>query len=348
VAPSTCCVGTENSCGGNGGTNRNASGTRPSTRHSRRRLRGHLTAYGGEPFARQLDVPAQEPSPSGAARRSLDRYRLDGGGIARPLALGLDPGLGWTHRDAPYRNSAALDLVEAVRPDIDDYVLDLLRERTFSRREFGELPTGQVRLAPLLAKLLAESTLGRWEEALTPHAKEIARTLAGAAGVRAPSATARGAARRAEGRSVAGHPKWHARRGRQTPVVCAASSCRSTSGAMQGSYVLTACRPSRPNEPRTSWERRGGRSRQCGHRRKIRRRHQRRRRSGPQPSQNGPVWLGSGSVRIPARTTERSSYVKCMPGLARVTLPAMVNATGLTSGYCFQIKRGKQTPQPMY
>jgi len=42
------------------------------------------------------------------------------------LALGLDPGLGWAHRDAPYRDSAALDLVEAVRPDVDGYVLDLL------------------------------------------------------------------------------------------------------------------------------------------------------------------------------------------------------------------------------
>jgi hypothetical protein len=29
-------------------------------------------------------------------------------------------------------------------------------------------------------------------------------------------------------------------------------------------------------------------------------------------------------------------------------LSAMVSATGLTSGYCFQIKRGKQTPHPMY
>jgi CRISPR/Cas system-associated endonuclease Cas1 len=74
------------------------------------------------------------------------------------LALGLDPGLGWAHRDTPYRDSAALDLVEAVRPDVDEYVLDLLAQRTFSRREFVELPTGQVRVASSLAKLLAEST----------------------------------------------------------------------------------------------------------------------------------------------------------------------------------------------
>jgi hypothetical protein len=41
-------------------------------------------------------------------------------------------------------------------------------------------------------------------------------------------------------------------------------------------------------------------------------------------------------------------FREVLPGLARVTLPAMVNATGLTSGYCFQIKRGERTPHPMY
>ncbi|MGH9322196.1 MAG: CRISPR-associated endonuclease Cas1, partial [Vicinamibacteria bacterium] len=39
------------------------------------------------------------------------------------LAVGLDPGLGWAHRDAPYRDSAALDLLEPLRPLVDDYVM---------------------------------------------------------------------------------------------------------------------------------------------------------------------------------------------------------------------------------
>jgi hypothetical protein len=37
-----------------------------------------------------------------------------------------------------------------------------------------------------------------------------------------------------------------------------------------------------------------------------------------------------------------------LPGLARVTLPAMMKATGLSSAYCFKIKRGERTPHPMY
>jgi len=120
------------------------------------------------------------------------------------MALGLDPGLGWAHRDAPYRDSAALDLVEAVRPDVDDYVFGLLAERTFSRREFVELPSGHVKIAPPLVKLLTESTLARWESAIAVHGEDVVQTLARAVGpgVRAPKAAARGAG--GKGRSVLG------------------------------------------------------------------------------------------------------------------------------------------------
>jgi hypothetical protein len=61
------------------------------------------------------------------------------------IAMGLDPGIGWAHKDAPYRDSAALDVLEPLRPVADAWVLRLLRARTSSRREFIELPNGQVR-----------------------------------------------------------------------------------------------------------------------------------------------------------------------------------------------------------
>ena len=34
--------------------------------------------------------------------------------------------------------------------------------------------------------------------------------------------------------------------------------------------------------------------------------------------------------------------------LQAVTLPQMMKATGLTSGYCWRIRRGDRTPHPMY
>jgi len=53
-------------------------------------------------------------------------------------AVGLDPGLGFLHADTKNRNSAALDLLEAIRPDIDEYVARMLHKRVFSRNDFSE------------------------------------------------------------------------------------------------------------------------------------------------------------------------------------------------------------------
>src|ERR1700687_1071111 len=39
-------------------------------------------------------------------------------------ALGLDPGIGVMHVDSPSRDSLACDLMEAVRPPVDSYLLD--------------------------------------------------------------------------------------------------------------------------------------------------------------------------------------------------------------------------------
>ena len=39
-------------------------------------------------------------------------------------ALGLDPGIGVLHVDTPARDSLACDLMEAVRPQIDGFLID--------------------------------------------------------------------------------------------------------------------------------------------------------------------------------------------------------------------------------
>jgi CRISPR/Cas system-associated endonuclease Cas1 len=44
--------------------------------------------------------------------------------------LGLDPGLGILHVDRNNRDSLALDLLEAVRPDVDRHVLRMVFERS--------------------------------------------------------------------------------------------------------------------------------------------------------------------------------------------------------------------------
>lgn len=37
-----------------------------------------------------------------------------------------------------------------------------------------------------------------------------------------------------------------------------------------------------------------------------------------------------------------------LPGLAEVTVPQMMRATGLSSIYCWRIRRGERVPHPMY
>jgi CRISPR associated protein Cas1 len=89
-------------------------------------------------------------------------------------AVGLDPGIGIVHRDQPARDSLALDLLEAVRPAVDDYLLTLLRERTFAARDFYETRRGTVRILPPLTHQLAQ-TLPAWAERIQRRGADLSR-----------------------------------------------------------------------------------------------------------------------------------------------------------------------------
>jgi hypothetical protein len=92
------------------------------------------------------------------------------------LAQGLDPTLGVLHADQRNRDSLALDAMESVRADVDAFLLDLLEDRDFSARDFGELPNGVCRIAAPLTHELA-LTLPHWRECLRPIAAGLAQTF---------------------------------------------------------------------------------------------------------------------------------------------------------------------------
>jgi CRISPR associated protein Cas1 len=92
------------------------------------------------------------------------------------LAHGLDPALGVLHADQRNRDSFALDAMEPVRPDVDAFLLDLLEDRAFTARDFGELPNGICRIAAPLTHELA-LTLPHWRECLRPVAAKLAQTF---------------------------------------------------------------------------------------------------------------------------------------------------------------------------
>ena len=74
------------------------------------------------------------------------------------------------------RDSLPLDLMEAVRPSVDRYLLALLRDRVFRSGDFYETQRGSVRLLAPLTHELAE-TLPAWRKLIAPVAEGVAALL---------------------------------------------------------------------------------------------------------------------------------------------------------------------------
>ncbi len=92
------------------------------------------------------------------------------------VALGLDPGIGFLHVDTDSRDSLACDLMEAVRPHIDAYLLDWVRRQPFRREWFFENRDGNCRLMAQMCIRLSE-TAQTWGALLAPVAEWVCRKL---------------------------------------------------------------------------------------------------------------------------------------------------------------------------
>lgn len=98
-------------------------------------------------------------------------------------AVGLDPGLGIVHADYRARDSLALDLMEPIRPHVDRYVLELLRDRAFRASAFHETRKGSCRILAPLSHELAETVID-WATLVAPIAEKVTHLLADAPEVR--------------------------------------------------------------------------------------------------------------------------------------------------------------------
>jgi CRISP-associated protein Cas1 len=120
-------------------------------------------------------APRAATSPINATRNYLFAC-LESEARLALLAHGCDPQLGCLHADQRNRDSLALDAMEPVRADVDAFLLDLLEDRTFTARDFGELPNGVCRIAAPLTHELA-LTLPHWPECLRPIAARLAQAF---------------------------------------------------------------------------------------------------------------------------------------------------------------------------
>ena len=92
-------------------------------------------------------------------------------------AMGLDPGLGLgLHTDTPNRDSLALDVLEPVRPQIENWLLSWIMQEPLHRADFFETATGNCRLRSHLCAKLSE-TAPTWGKLVAPWAEYVAHTL---------------------------------------------------------------------------------------------------------------------------------------------------------------------------
>lgn len=94
--------------------------------------------------------------------------------------IGLDPGMGVIHTDKPARGSLALDLIEPVRPVVDDLILQLIERRVFTPQDFAEDGRGGCRLTPILASELA-GLMPELARAAAVHAEHLLAMFTGSA-----------------------------------------------------------------------------------------------------------------------------------------------------------------------
>jgi CRISPR/Cas system-associated endonuclease Cas1 len=251
------------------------------------------------------------------------------------ISVGLDPGLGFLHADTTSRDSLALDLMEAGRPAVDRYVLDLIEGHVFRASDFTETRLGLCRVGPRLAHHLSATTV-RWAEHLAKPAEDIAQLLINH---RVATPLTQSNKRAAKGRSWA--PSEVSLDG--LDKVC--EQCGETS--VHRGKLCAGCWKLFQRD--AQWASVGRQRLAVG------------RLAGSDPAHGGAAGeQRAAKVSIENRRSRQWNrdhadrpdpelfVAQIAPALADVTLRAMSEATGLSTDYCSKIRRGLKVPHPRH
>jgi CRISPR-associated endonuclease Cas1 len=267
--------------------------------------------------------------------------------------VGLDPALAIVHADIRGRDSLPLDLMEAVRPSVDRYLLALLRDRVFRASDFYETQRGSCRILAPLTHELAE-TLPAWRQLVAPVAEQVAALLL----QREPTVEKlptplTESNRRADRARRHGHAATQEAAPAKLPR--AERRCRRCGGELPrvGRGRRTYCNDCLPHYHRDRYEAfiAAGRSTRALQREE-----------GIDPSHGGEAGERRGAsvaqgwievrewkARHPGTIADPKVFEReILPALQRVPLSDLVRATGLTAGYLSQIRRGEKTPHPRH
>jgi CRISPR-associated endonuclease Cas1 len=250
-------------------------------------------------------------------------------------ALGLDPGLGMLHVDAPARDSLACDLMEPVRPHIDTFVLNWITRETLKREWFFEQHNGNCRLMGTLVERLSE-TAPTWGRAVAPFAEWVAQSLWSS--IRKPARSVQRVPtrltqrRRTEGRGkefvldvkAATHPS-------NVCAGCGATTrvgrhCAQCGRGISRTKLIELAKVGRavalnagPQEKRSETQRGHAAAKRAWH------------------SSAQPAWLNEGMY-----------LEKIRPHLSAVTISALSSALGVSESYAADIRAGRRRPHPRH
>jgi hypothetical protein len=250
-------------------------------------------------------------------------------------ALGLDPGLGFLHKDMPTRDSLACDLMEPVRPQVDAYVLDWITREPLRREWFFEERDGNCRLMGPFAVRLSE-TAPAWARAVAPIAEGVARTL-WATRPKPPrqffpaTRLTQGHRRVAKGMPV----DMPAQPAARPPAVCRVCGVSIEAGR----HHCASCGVAVSRENLIKLAKLG---RVAGHSPEARARQaEKKRRHDAEVkawnSSDKPDWLTEGFYRE-----------KIQPRLTGITVPAISSALRLSVPYAAEIRAGRLLPHPRH
>ncbi len=256
------------------------------------------------------------------------------------VAVGLDPGLGVLHLDAAGRDSLVLDVLEPVRPQVERFVIDVMAEATFTRKDFIERTDGSVRVGPALAQRLA-ATMPIWARAVAPYAEQVAhafgQVVAGKWTPRTPltNRNVRAAAAVVRARKVGA-----IERGRRSAAALAEAP---RTDVARGTLDFAACIDcggplERPRHLRcsTCWDKQPGQARDI---------RQRRGRAIAEVRAAQEQWRRENPSAIVDRDDFRRAI---LPKLAPIKLGDIMAATGCTKSTASSYRNGRTIPHPMY
>jgi CRISPR-associated endonuclease Cas1 len=246
-------------------------------------------------------------------------------------ALGLDPGIGVMHVDSPARDSLACDLMEPVRPQVDAYVLEWISREPIRREWFFEQRDGNCRLMGSFAIRLSE-TAATWGRAVAPIAEIVARTLSFTIKKQIRSGLPPTRLTQNQRREARGLSPQHSTKTLRI--------CRSCGVALhRGHANCAACAVPVSKERFVEVARQG---RAASHSREAETS-----RAETQRRHTAAIHAWQAS-ELPAWLNEEAYRAKIQPALARITVPAIATALGVSEPYATDIRAGKRRPHPRH